>query len=247
MPSRPPTDSTPAPPNLPIQVNAKGRVNWLAFSPNDGRVSPCYWLSTKNREVYVGQRGMPGIKISLHKTGDAHLSAKDHETAQAWKFPSRSKRPTEWSTRFQFHPGWSRLLHVVHPEPELRPFSESGLESVKGLIRLPVPPEMALHVCLLRYTGAPVNTRIEFENAVHVATIEDGEDWRLEVMAVLEAWSHEHRDWAQSARLVPPGSHGRSATAPCFNQDSISARLTKLVTMEDGSKRLYDLAANEPD
>ncbi len=228
-------------------MSRKGRINWLAFSPDDGRVSPCYWLSVKNREVYVGQRGMPGIKISLHKTGDAHISANDHETAEAWGFPSQSKRPSEWSTRRQFHPGWNRLLHVVHPEPELRRFSEEGLESVKPLIRLPVAPEMALHVCLLRYTGAFVNTRIEFEDAVHVATIEDGEDWRLEVMAILEPWTQEHRDWAQRARLIPPGSHGRSAVAPGFNRDPLTGRLTKLVTIEDGSMRLYDLAANEPE
>jgi hypothetical protein len=66
-------------------------------------------------------------------------------------------------------------------------------------------------------------------------------------MAVLAPWPQENRDWAQNARLIPPGSHGRSASSPGFNRDSIAARLTKLVTMEDGSKRLYDLAANEPE
>ena len=233
--------------SLPLKLGSRGRLHWLAFSPDDGRVSPCYWLTVNNREAYVGQRGMPGIKISLHKTGDAHLSATDHETAEQWGFPRRSKRPSEWSTRLQFHPGWSRLLHVVHPEPELRHFREEGLEKVKPLIRLSVAPEKALHVCLLRYTGGLVNTRIDFEDAVHVATIEDGEDWRLEVMAILEPWPQESRDWAQSKRLVSPGSHGRSAVAPSFNRDSPAARLTKLVTMEDGSKRLYDLAANEPE
>jgi hypothetical protein len=81
--------STPAPLRLPIQVSLKGRINWQAFSADDGRVSPCYWLSVKSREVYVGQRGMSGIKISLHKTGDAHLSANDHETAKQWGFPAK--------------------------------------------------------------------------------------------------------------------------------------------------------------
>jgi hypothetical protein len=236
-----------APSSLPLRLRSEGRLAWLPFSPDDGRVGPSYFLRVRNREVYVGQRGMAGIHISLHKDGEAHMTAPDHETAKAWGFPGASRRPSEWSTLTQFHPGWTRLLHVVHPEPELRYFDEAGLDGVANLIRLPVGLGMALHVCLLRNTGALLNTRIEFDNAVHVATIEDGPDWILEVMAILEPWPQHFRDWADEKRGIPPGSHGRSAVKPDFNRTSPSARLTKLVTMDDGGKWIYDLAADSPD
>jgi hypothetical protein len=229
-----------------FDLQSEGRFTWQAFSPDDGRVSPSYFLRVKNREIYVGQRGMEGIHISLHHDGEAHITAPDHQTAEAWGFPDGSRRPSEWNTSAQFHHGWSRLLHVVHPEPELRHFNEAGLETVDNLIRLPVGVGMALHVCLLRYTGAPMNTRIEFDNAHHVATIDDGPDWRLEVMAILDPWSPPLRGWAEDKRGIPPGSHDRSAVKPDFNRESPSARLTKLVIMEDGSHWVYDLAANPP-
>ena len=225
---------------------SKGRLAWLPFCPDDGHVGPSYFLRVRNRQVYVGQRGMAGIHVSLHKDGKAHITAPDHETAEEWGFPGTSRRPSEWSTLVQFHPGWTRLLHVVHPEPELRHFKEAGLEEVTNLIRLPVATGMALHVCLLRYTGALLNTKIEFDNAVHVATIEDGPDWVLQVMAILGPWPQDFRDWADDKRGIPPGSHGRSAAKPDFNRASPSARLTKLVSMEDGTQWVYDLAANPP-
>jgi hypothetical protein len=134
-----------------------------------------------------------------------------------------------------------------HPGPELRHFYEEGLAGVGNLVSLPVPTGMALHVCLLRYTGALMNTRIDFDNAFHLATIDDGPDWQLEVMTVSEPWTQMWRDWADEKRGVPPGSHDRSAVNPDFNRASPSALLTKLVTMEDGSKRFYDLAALEPE
>jgi hypothetical protein len=132
----------------------------------------------------------------------------------------------------------------VHPEPELRHFDEADLEGIANLVRLPVGLGTALHVCLLRNTGALINTRIEFSDALHVATIEDGPDWVLEVMAILTLWPQPLRDWADEMRGIPPGSHGRSAVKPDFNRTSPSARLTKLVTMDDGGKWIYDLAAD---
>jgi hypothetical protein len=190
---------------------------------------------------------MAGIHISFHKDGEAHITAPDHETADAWGFPDGSRRPSEWNSLAQFHPGWSRLMHVVHPEPELRHFNELGIEGVNNLVRLPVASGMALHVCLLQYRGTLVNTRIEFDNAEHVATIDDGPDWVLEVMAVMEPWPQLLRDWADEKRGIPPGSHARSAAKPDFDRGSPSARLTKLVIMEDGGHWIYDLAANPPD
>ncbi len=190
---------------------------------------------------------MAGIHISIHKDGTTHLTAPDHETAEAWGFPGTSRRPSEWSTIAEFHPGWSRLLHVVHPEPELRHFNEAGLESVTNLVRLPVASGMALHVCLLSYTGAPGNTRVEFDNARHVATIDDGPDWVLRVMAILDHWPLHFREWADDKRGIPPGSQSQSAVKPDFNRASPSARLTKLVTMDDGINWVYDLAPNPPD
>ena len=124
---------------------------------------------------------------------------------------------------------------------ELRYFNEVGLEGVANLIRLPVDAGRALHVCLLLYRGAPLDTRIEFDNAEHLATFEDGPDWVLEVMAVLEPWTEELRDWADEKRDIAPGSHERSAVKPDFNPASPAARLTKLITMEDGGKGIYDL------
>jgi hypothetical protein len=228
--------------SLPLKLGSSGRLVWLPFCPDDGRVGPSYFLRVANKEVFVGQRGMAGIHVTFHKDGVAHITAPDHATAGAWGFPGSAKTPSEWSSLGQFRPGWSRLLHVVHPETELRHFNEADLEGVANLIALPVDAGRALHVCLLLYKGALLDTRIEFDNAVHLATFEDGPDWVLEVMAVLEPWTRELRDWADEKRDIAPGSHERSAVKPDFNPASPAARLTKLITMEDGGKWICDLA-----
>jgi hypothetical protein len=228
---------------LPLKFKSSGRIVWLPFCPDDGRTGPSYFLRVANREVFVGQRGMAGLHVTFHKDGVAHFTAPDHATAAAWGFPESTKTPSEWSSLGQFHPGWSRLMHVVHPEAELRPFIEDGLEMVENLIRLPVDEGRALHIALLLYTGAALNTRIEFDNAHHLATFEDAPDWVLEVMAILDSWTPELRDWADEKRGLGPGSHERSAVKPDYNHASPAARLTKLVKMPDGDHWLYDLAA----
>ena len=93
-----------------------------------------------------------------------------------------------------------------------------------------------------------MNTRTEFDNAVHIATIEDGPDWVLEVMAILQPWPQHFRDWADEKSGIPPACHNRSAVMPNFNGPSPSARLTKLVTTDDGGNWVYDVAAaDSPD
>lgn len=225
-----------------FKLQGKGRVCWQPYNPDDGRVGPSYFLRVSNREVFVGQRAMGGIHLSFHVDGVAHLTAPNHPTAEAWGMAE--KTPSEWSSLMQFHPGWSRLLHVVHPEPELRHFAEEGIGEVTDLVRLPVGRDMALHVAVLRFTGAMVNTQIDFANALHVATIEEGPDWVLEVMALIAPWPQHFREWADEKRAVTPGSDGKSAVMPGFDRPSPSSRLTKLVKMDDGAEWLYDLAAN---
>jgi hypothetical protein len=99
---------------LPLKLGSSGRLAWLPFCPDDGRVGPSYFLRVTDREVFVGQRGMARIHITFHKDGVAHITAPDHATAGAWGFSGPAKTPSEWSSLGQFHPGWSRLLHVVH-------------------------------------------------------------------------------------------------------------------------------------
>jgi hypothetical protein len=230
---------------LPRLLGPKAKLRWRAWSPTNGRVSPSYTVSVKNREVYVSQRGMRDIKVSLHKSGEAHLAFHGHDNATEWQHSKGSIHLSKWSTKYEFHPGWRRLLDIVHPEHELRLFNEEGLEGL-DVVDLPDPAGMALHVCLLVNTDAGMNTKVNFLNAIHVATIDD-DNWRLHVMAILEPWLPVHRDWARKARLVSPGSHSKSLAAPGFNRQSPAARLTKLVTVGDGGKWLVDLAANEPD
>jgi hypothetical protein len=230
--------------SLPIRLESTGRVVWRPFS-DDGRFAPTYFLRVEDQEVFVGQRGMAGIHISFHKDGTSHLTAPNHAAAEAWGMVT--KTPSEWSTVDQFLPGWTRLMHVVHPEPELRPFNEEGLDGVTNLVNLPVGVGTALHVCLLRYTGAPIATEIQFDNAVHIATVVDRPNWVLEVMALLFPWPQHLRDWADAKRAVQPGSDGKSAVKPDFDRTSPSARLTKLVVMDNGVRWLYDLAVDSPE
>jgi hypothetical protein len=188
---------------------------------------------------------MPDVKISLHESGDAFLTFVDHEKAEKWGWSGPSRRLSQWHTRSEFHPGWARLLHVIHPESELRQFNEAGLEGL-DFVDLEVGPDTALHVCLLRNIRAPVATQVSFSKAVHLANFHDGEDWKLDVMAILEPWPSHMRQWASNARLADPGGHDRSIASPTLNRDSPASRLVKLVTDADGGESIYDLAANEP-
>jgi hypothetical protein len=231
--------------SLPIKLAAQGRVAWRPYSPDTGCFGPSYFLRVEGREVFIGQRGMQGIHITFHKDGTSHLTAPNQAAAGAWGMAA--KTPSEWTSLDQFHPGWTRLMRVVHPEPELRNFLEDGLDGVTNLVNLPVGRGMALHVCLLLYTGAPTNTEINFDHAVHVAEAVDGPDWLLEVMALHAPWPQHLRDWADEKRRIEPGSDGMSAVKPTFDRSSPSARLTKLVVMEDGARWLYDLAADPPE
>jgi hypothetical protein len=222
----------------------RGRLRWRAISPEHDQVSPVWTLSVKNREVYLAQRGMRDIKISLHKSGDAHLAFVDHEKAAAWEWPESSRHLSEWSTRGEFLPGWSRLIHVVHPAPELRGFREDGIEHLE-FFDFEVDRRKALYMCLLRNTGAAIRTTITFDDAVHVATFHDGKDWSVAVMAIQNPWLEHSRAWATRARTVPPGSHERSIASPNLDVDSPGARLVKFTKDSDGGRSIYDLAAKE--
>jgi hypothetical protein len=48
--------------SLPLKLGSSGRLVWLPFCPDDGRVGPSYFLRVTDRELFVGQRGMAGIQ-----------------------------------------------------------------------------------------------------------------------------------------------------------------------------------------
>jgi hypothetical protein len=104
----------------PLALRPEGRSAWLPFSPDYGRVGPSYFLRARNCEFCVGQRGTAGIHVSLHKDGEGHLTAPEHETAEEWGFPS------EWDTLAQFHPGLESTASCCASGTRTEVFQRSG-------------------------------------------------------------------------------------------------------------------------
>ena len=77
---RPATVVMTSPPDEPFRRFGKtGKLRWRVLSVDHDRVSPCWTLSVRNREIYLTQRGTPDIKVSLHKSGDAYYGFVDHQ------------------------------------------------------------------------------------------------------------------------------------------------------------------------
>jgi len=232
------------PQELPLDLGPNGEVRWRAVSI-DGRVSPSFKFWAWKQEAYLCQRSLPEIKISLHAE-DAHAAFVDHPTLEAWVGRPGSRYLEEWKAPDEFHPGWVELFEVVHPEPELREFEELGVEKV-DLVELPVPPDTALHMIVLRNRDPGFATQVTFEDACPVATIH-AKDRIFRLIAQVRPWDHDQREWARRARLDESGNRSRSLIPPRgFNRNSPAARLLKLASSSDGSRWYVDLAANEPD
>jgi hypothetical protein len=233
--------------NPALKLGPKGEVRWRAFSP-DGRYSPSFKMWVQGEDVYFAQRSIKDMKVSLHtKTGDAHAAFNTHEASAAWTGKlGGSKWISDWNAAHEFTPGWREVgFSVLHPETELRPFIEQGIDKVNGLINLFVPADMALAMTVFKVEPVEQATSVTFSQAIHVATFA-ADGWDFHLMALLQPWTAEHREWARKARLVKPGTTDYSLAPPeGFNIDSPSARLLKLVSTTNGGKYYVDLAARE--
>ena len=153
---------------------------------------------------------------------------------------------SDWNTTHQFTPGRREVgFSVLHPETELRSFIEEDIGKVEGLIDLLVPPGMAVAMTVFKVEPVEQATSVTFAEAIHVATFA-ADEWEFHLMALLQPWTADHREWARKARLAKPGTAGYSLAPPHgFNIDSPSARLLKLVSTTNGGKYYVDLAAKD--
>lgn len=230
-----------------LKLGPKGVVRWRAFSP-DGRYSPSFKMWVQREDVYFAQRSIKDMKVSLHtKTGDAHAAFNTHEASAAWTGKvGGSKWISDWNAAQEFTPGWREVgFSVLHPETELRPFIEEDIDTVEGLIDLVVPTGMAVAMTVFKVEPVEQATSVTFSQAIHVATFA-ADGWDFHLMALLQPWTADHREWARKARLVKPGTTDYSLVPPHgFNIDSPSARLLKLVSTTNGGKYYVDLAAKD--
>ncbi len=230
-----------------LTLGPKGEVRWRAFS-QDGRYSPSFKMWVQGEDVYLAQRSIKDMKVSLHtKTGDTHVAFNTHEASTAWTGRvGGSKWLSDWNAAHEFAPGWREVgFSVVHPEAELRHVIEEDIDKVKGLIDVFVPTNMAVAMTVFKVEPVEEPASVTFAEAIHVATFA-ADEWEFHLMALLRPWDADHREWARQARLAKPGTVGHSLTPPHgFNIDLPSARLLKLVSTTDGGKCYVDLAARD--
>jgi hypothetical protein len=237
----------PSPASEPFRVVTKNRpLRWRAVS-EDGRSSPSWKLWIYGNDVYLCQRSLGGdLKISLHESGTFQTSLINGDKATEWLGPNRSRHLDRWERMPEFFIGWTRLIEVIHPYPELGQFEELDIQKVDH-VALPVPLGMALHMVVLLSRPVDVMTKIEFENCVHVAQIElSGQV--AHVMGILQPWGATERAIAENARSRPMGVHPRSIVPPNASVDP-TAPQSRLLTSGlhvDGHRYFLDLAASSP-
>jgi hypothetical protein len=104
---------------------------------------------------------------------------------------------------------------------------------------------MAVAMTVFKVEPVEQATTVTFSEAIHVATFA-ADGWDFHLIALLQPWIADHRDWARGARLVNPGTTDYSLAPPHgFNIDSPSARLLNLVSTTNGGRYYVDLAAKD--
>jgi hypothetical protein len=224
-----------------------GEFRWRVQSPDGVRRSASWrvWTAKNSTDVYVAQRQLVGeVKTSLHADGNFHAGFVSNEVSKSWQgqIPGGSRHLDKWRRPSEFAHGWTHLYEVVHPEVELRPFKETGLEG-KTLVNFPVGKGHALHVYVLE-AQLPV-ADLTFSDAKHAATLVVGDDKRVAIVAMFQPWTvgaqllEEAR--AREDESVPPNY---SQPGQSFDKHSPSARFTVHGTHVNGDRFVIDAAGS---
>jgi hypothetical protein len=203
------------------------------------------WTAKNSHDVYVAQRGLVRqVKISLHADGNFHAGFVSNDISKAWQgeIPGGSRHLDKWRRPPEFAHGWTHLCEVIHPEAELRPHEEPGLEG-KRLVAFPVGEGYALHVYIL---GAQLPVApLSFTAAKHAATMVVDDDKRVAVVAMPQRWTvgewllHEARsrdDETAPANYMPPDQS--------IDKESPSARYTVHGSHVNGLRFVIDAAGS---
>ncbi len=231
---------------LPMMIKRGGELRWRAQSPDGVRRSASWriWTGKNSPDIYIAQRQLAGtIKISLHADGNFQAGFVSNDVSKSWQgeIPGGTRHLDKWRRPLEFAHGWTHLFEVVHPEVELRPFVETGLEG-KTLVNFPVVKGDALHVCVL---GAQLPVApLAFSAAKHAATLVVDDDKRVAVMAIPMSWTVGAQLLAE-ARARDGGSSPPNYLPPDQSIDKLSpsARFTVHGTHDNGELRFVIDAA----
>ena len=194
-----------------------------------------------NSNVYVAVRSLAGVfKVSLHESGSWQCGFISDKAAHPW---GRQNRHWEiWQRPSEFHPGLTMAIQILIPETELRAYSDSETQmaNIKWLAQPKLGDCTELSILFQRGRPAggtwPGKDSMATEALMRVRLLNRETLWVLNRTMNSPNGIEEDKQRIGQLTSNPPPDRIDDLAKP-------SARIVLFGSIEDGTRRLVEVAA----